>query len=118
MFTFPIFRDSCLRKLKSDPHTSHVPVLQISGFLYFRRRKVPSALEAGADGYLTHPVDGVVLVATVQSLLRLRAAESLARESAVQWQPTFDALSEGLALVDAGKLTRFNRASAKSVASM
>ena len=35
----------------------------------------------------------------------------MARESAAQWQSTFDALSEGLAFIDAeGKLARFNHA--------
>lgn len=47
----------------------------------------------------------------MRSLLRLRQAEVVARESAVQWQSTFDALSEGLALIGAdGKLERFNHA--------
>jgi two-component system NtrC family sensor kinase len=44
----------------------------------------------------------------------LRAAETQARQSAVQWQSTFDALSEGLAFIDVeGKLARFNRAFAQ-----
>jgi signal transduction histidine kinase len=33
-------------------------------------------LDEGADGYLTEPVDGSVLVATVQALLRVRRAEA------------------------------------------
>lgn len=98
------------RQLKNDAQTAHIPVLQISASFVSGEEKA-KALEAGADGYLTHPIDGVVLIATVQSLLRLRAAEGLARESAVQWQSTFDALSEGLALIDRhGKLVRFNEA--------
>jgi CheY-like chemotaxis protein len=91
--------DIC-RRLKQDPTTSHIPVLQISAAFISAEDRAKS-LEAGADGYLTHPIDSVVLIATVRSLLRLRAAEAVARQSAVQWQSTFDALSEGLALVDA-----------------
>jgi signal transduction histidine kinase len=101
------------RRIKADPVTSRIPVLQISASFVSGRDKA-KALEAGADGYLTHPIDGVVLNATVRSLLRLHAAEAAARESSVQWQSTFDALSEGLALVDqAGQLARFNQAFAQ-----
>ena len=88
------------RRLKQDPHTSQISILQISASFVSSEDRA-RALEAGADGYLTHPIDSMVLVATVRALLRLRTAESVARKSADQWQSTFDALSEGLALVDA-----------------
>ena len=101
------------RKIKEASLTSHIPVLQISASFISGEDKAKS-LEAGADSYLTHPIDPVVLTATVRSLLRLRAAEAVARESAGQWQSTFDALSEGLALVGPmGELTRFNTAFAE-----
>ena len=91
--------DLCQR-IKRDPAMSQISVLQISASFVSAQDKA-RALEAGADGYLTHPIDGVVLVATVRSLLRLREAEIMARGAASQWQSTFDALSEGLAYVDA-----------------
>jgi len=101
--------DLC-RQIKSDPATAQVSVLQISASFVSSGDKA-QALEAGADGYLTHPLDGVVLIATLRALIRLREAEVMARETAMQWQSTFDALSEGLAFVDAsGKITRFNQA--------
>lgn len=101
--------DICTR-IKTDPATSHIPVLQISASFISAEDKARS-LEAGADAFLTHPIDGMVLLATVRSLLRLRAAEALARESAEQWQSAFDALSEGLALISPeGEVTRFNHA--------
>jgi two-component system NtrC family sensor kinase len=104
--------DVC-QQIKKDPQTAHIPVLQISASFVSGEDKAKS-LEAGADSYLTHPIDGVVLVATVRSLLRLRTAETAARESAVEWQSTFDSLSEALALVNAqGKLARFNVAFAQ-----
>jgi len=68
-------------------------------------------LESGADAYLIQPADPVVLVATVRSLVRLHGAESTARLAAQQWQTTFDALSEGVAIVDEkGVIRRCNRA--------
>jgi sensor histidine kinase regulating citrate/malate metabolism len=68
------------------------------------------ALESGADAYLIQPADPVVLVATVKSLVRLNSAESKARLAAQQWQATFDALTEGVAIVGAdGIVQRCNR---------
>jgi two-component system NtrC family sensor kinase len=98
------------QKIKSDPRTAAVPVLQISAAFVAAADRA-RALEVGADGYLTHPIDGVVLVATVRALLRLRAAEALALRSADRWQATFDALAEGLAVTDAeGRVLRCNEA--------
>lgn len=97
-------------RLKNDPQTAQISVLQISATMDSSETKT-RALNSGADGYLTHPIEGVVLVATVRSLLRLRAAEALARSAAEQWQSTFDALAEGLAIVSADhRLIRWNAA--------
>jgi len=99
--------DVC-RTIKQDPYTAQISILQISASFVASEDRA-RALEAGADGYLTHPIETMVLVATVRALLRLRRAEMVARRTAEQWQATFDALSEGLALVDAnGKLVRWN----------
>lgn len=98
------------RRVKSDPLTSQVSVLQISASMSSSENKT-RALDAGADGYLVHPIDSTVLIATVRSLLRLRTAEAAARYAAGQWQATFDALSEGLAVIDNDRrLTRWNAA--------
>src|ERR1700704_1939972 len=98
------------RRLKADPVTRSVPVLQISASFVSNESKV-QALEGGADGYLTHPIDATVLVATVKSLLRLKQAELISRQSAQQWQSTVDALPEYLVLLDTeNKVVRCNRA--------
>ncbi|HEV7676268.1 MAG TPA: response regulator, partial [Candidatus Angelobacter sp.] len=98
------------RRLKADPVTRSVPVLQISASFVSNESKV-QALEGGADGYLTHPIDATVLVATVKSLLRLKQAELISRQSAQQWQSTVDALPEYLVLLDTeNKVARCNRA--------
>ncbi len=101
--------DLC-RRIKDNPRTASVSVLQISASFVTGEDKA-RALEAGADVYLTHPIDGLVLVATVRSLLRLRRAEVVARQASTHWQSTFDSLSEGLAFIDQdGKFTQWNRA--------
>jgi two-component system, NtrC family, sensor kinase len=98
------------RRIKADPVTSQISILQISAAMASNENKT-RALDAGADGYLIYPIDGTVLIATVRSLLRLRAAEGAARYAAEQWQATFDALSEGLAVIGADRrLLRWNAA--------
>ena len=98
------------RQIRRDARTAHISILQISASFVSAEQKA-RALEGGADGYLVHPIDGTVLVATVRSLLRLRAAEAVARQSAEQWQSSFDALTEGIACIDAGgRLIRWNAA--------
>ncbi|HEY6491398.1 MAG: ATP-binding protein [Terracidiphilus sp.] len=98
------------QKIKRDPRTASIPVLQISASFVSSEDRA-RALEGGADGYLVHPIDRLVLAATVRSLLRLRQAETVARRSAEHWQSTFDAMAEGLALVDANnRLLRWNAA--------
>lgn len=94
--------------LKSDPRLASIPVLLISAAFVAAEDRV-RALDAGADGYLTHPIDRTVLAATVRSLLRMRNAEQLATRSAEEWASTFDALSEGLAILDESNcLIRWN----------
>jgi signal transduction histidine kinase len=98
------------RRIKSNPRTSHIPVLQLSAAFTDNESRV-YALESGADAYLTQPVEPNVLVATVRSLVKLHEAESLAKIASKQWQATFDALGEGVAVVDpAGIVQRCNRA--------
>jgi two-component system NtrC family sensor kinase len=98
------------RRIKANPATSHILVLQLSAAFLSNESKV-HALESGADAFLTPPVEPNVLVATVRSLVRLHDAELRNRRLGEQWQTTFDALSEGVALVDeAGIIQRSNRA--------
>jgi signal transduction histidine kinase len=68
------------RRLKADPATSSIPVLQITA-TYSSSEHWAEALDAGADGYLTHPAEPIVLVATIRALLRAREAERALREA-------------------------------------
>ena len=100
--------DVC-RRLKLNPVTRNIPVLQISATFTSDESRV-QALEGGADSFLIQPIEPPVLIATVKALLRLRKAEALSRISAMQWQTTFDSLSDGLVLADAdGIVLRTNR---------
>src|SRR5579862_8840526 len=83
------------RMLKADPLTNSIAVMQISASFVAPEDRA-TALDAGADGYLTHPIDRMVLLATVRALLRLRKAEKSARSAAAYWESTFNSLAEGL----------------------
>ena len=61
--------DVC-RRLKNDPTTAHVPVVLVTALDQPGDRV--KGLEAGADDFLTKPVDEVALVARVRSLARLK----------------------------------------------
>jgi signal transduction histidine kinase len=62
------------RGLKGDPSTHQIPILLLSASFTTDDAKA-AGLDAGADGYLTHPVEPPVLLATVRSLIRARLTE-------------------------------------------
>jgi two-component system cell cycle response regulator len=66
------------RRLKDDPETRHVPVVLVTA-LDGRADRV-AGLEAGADEFLTKPIDDVMLFARVRSLTRLKAVIDELRE--------------------------------------
>jgi PAS domain S-box-containing protein len=100
------------RRIKSDPATASIPVLHVSG-VFIRLHDKAQGLEGGADGYLTKPIDAEELLATVRAVLRTHRAEEAARLAARHWAATFDAIREGVWLVDGrGRILRCNRAMA------
>ncbi len=99
-----------LRTIKSNSELSSIPVIHLSASFVRAEDKV-EGLEKGADGYLTRPIEPSELVATIHSVLRMRAAEEVARVMAREWQSTFDAIADAACLVDRdGKVVRCNRA--------
>ncbi len=58
------------RRLKADPKTAHIPVVIVTALNQPADRI--SGLEAGADDFLTKPVDDIALVTRVKSLVRLK----------------------------------------------
>jgi two-component system cell cycle response regulator len=58
------------RRLKADPATAHLPVVMVTALDQPSDRV--RGLEAGADDFLTKPIDEVALVARVRSLARLK----------------------------------------------
>jgi PAS domain S-box-containing protein len=103
------------QRIKQDPFTSGIPVLHLTA-TYGADEEMAAALEGGADGYLTHPVEPIVLVATVRALLRTREAEARSRRLTAWWQSTFDSIQDGVMLLSrTGQVLRCNLAMAALV---
>lgn len=101
--------DVC-RQLKTNPATSHIPVLQTSAS-FTRTSDKTVGLEAGADAYLIAPYEPEELIATVRALVRVREAEKNAKSLAHQWQATFEAIRDAICIVnEKGKIERTNAA--------
>lgn len=98
------------RGIKRSPATAMVPVLYLTGSSSAGSDRLED-FDGGGDCYLTHPVEPAVLLATVRALLRLYRAEKSARAAAVEWQASFRAISDGIAILDPqGRVVRCNRA--------
>ncbi|MBV8357880.1 MAG: response regulator [Deltaproteobacteria bacterium] len=88
-----------VRRLRRDPRTARLPVIHISATFVNERDKA-QGLDAGGDGYLTHPIEPPVLVATVNAFLRARRAEEETRKSEAKFRAVFDNAFSGIMLLD------------------
>ena len=89
------------RGMKLNPQTADIPLLLISASFTSPSERA-RGLDAGADGYLTHPVEPPVLLATIRALLRGRAAERALRESEVRFRTMADSAPVMIWLTDVG----------------
>lgn len=58
------------RSLKEDPITSHIPIVLVSA-VRTDSESITAGNEAGADGYLTKPIDDVAIRAWVEAAVRI-----------------------------------------------
>jgi signal transduction histidine kinase len=86
------------RRIRADPQTAILPIVHLSAsFVEDHDRE--SGYDAGADQYLTHPVEPVVLVGAINACLRMRGAESARRSMEIDRERLL--LSERAARKDA-----------------
>jgi PAS domain S-box-containing protein len=86
------------RLLRSNPATCHIPILHLTAAYVTDDDKV-RGLDAGADAYLTHPVEPAVLVASVQALVRTRVAEAAMRSSEAKFRGIYLSAPSGISLI-------------------
>jgi PAS domain S-box-containing protein len=88
------------RELRARPDTADLPIVYLSA-TFVNDEDVRRGLSSGADGYLTHPADPVVLVATVRALLFIRKAHAERRIADARFRALFEQAPNGIAMLDA-----------------
>ncbi|OON62114.1 hybrid sensor histidine kinase/response regulator [Massilia sp. KIM] len=81
------------RRIKADPETSSVLVLQTSAALTGRADKI-RGLEGGADNYLAAPIEADELIANVNALLRMRQTQVDLRDSEERFRQLTDNIDD------------------------
>jgi len=87
------------RRLRAQPETARLPVLHLSA-TFTSASDLSVGLEAGADGYLTRPVEPPVLIATVRTLLFARRADALRAGLDARLRAMFELAPTGMAILD------------------
>jgi hypothetical protein len=87
------------QRLRKDPRTARLPIIHVSATFVTDIDKA-QGLDAGSDGYLTHPVEPPVLIATVNAFLRARKAELELRESEGKFKAVFENALSGILILD------------------
>ena len=105
--------DVC-RNIKADPSLPFIPIIIITAKA--STQDVITALDAGADEYLTKPVDHGALVARVKSMLRIKALTDTVKEQSqklADWNTTLEKrVNEQLHQLESlSRLRRFSRLS-------
>jgi class 3 adenylate cyclase/CheY-like chemotaxis protein len=98
------------RRLRSDPSVGFVPIILVTARA--DSKDVVAGLEAGADEYLTKPVDQHALIARVRSMLRVKELHDRTKQQAAELAAWNDALERRVAeqviqIERANRLKRF-----------
>ena len=91
------------RRLKADPRTAHIPVIMITALDQPADRV--AGLEAGADDFLTKPVNDIALITRVKSLVRLKMlTDELMMRASTSTEIGLDALDPASVGGEGGKV--------------
>jgi adenylate cyclase len=106
------------RRLKGDATLPFMPIILVTAKA--DSKDVVSGLEAGADEYLTKPIDQTALVARVKSVLRLKALHDQVQSQAaelLQWNQTLECrVADQLAEIE--RVSRLKRFLAPQIAEL
>lgn len=86
------------RELRTHEALRRTPVVYLSATFVDDIDKA-QGVDAGADGYLTHPVEAPVLIGTVNALLRARRAEAAVQDSEARFAAVFENALNGIAIL-------------------
>ena len=101
------------RQIKDNPATADISIFFLSAFKS-STIDISEGLDIGADGYMVKPVDHLELLARVHAIMRLKQAEEQIIRAKKEWERTFDAVPDCIALIDKNyRITRVNRAMAE-----
>lgn len=91
------------RRLKADRITANIPVILLTAHRTTPQLKA-KGLEAGADDFITKPVDNIELIAKIKVMLRIKKAEDALRQerdkSEEGYRLLFSKMIHGFALYD------------------
>ncbi|WP_233472842.1 hybrid sensor histidine kinase/response regulator [Cupriavidus respiraculi] len=85
--------------IRANGATAALPVIHLSA-AYVQEHDKVKGLDAGANAYLTHPVEPRVLIATVAALLRAARAEQAMRQSEAKFRAIYQQAISGICLLD------------------
>lgn len=95
-----------LRRIRSDPELAAIFVVIVSSARTDTESQV-HGLETGADGYLTRPISNRELIARVQAMLRIEAAEKALRQKERQMRDLIASNIDGMLVVNGQGHTLF-----------
>jgi PAS domain S-box-containing protein/putative nucleotidyltransferase with HDIG domain len=98
------------RRLKADPRTAPIHVILVTAHQASPELKA-QGLAAGADDFITKPIDSVELAAKVRVMLRLRAAEHALRRERDSLEQTVQERTKALRDAELRYRTLFHAAS-------